>query len=100
MRAFLSRRFPSLAEASIVETRVCQYENTSNGDFLIDRHPDTDRIWLAGGGSGHGYKLGPVLGEFVARHALGKRAETILDEMRIGASEWPADTERPNTTSL
>jgi glycine/D-amino acid oxidase-like deaminating enzyme len=53
-----------------VETRVCQYENTSNGDFLIDRHPELSNVWLAGGGSGHGFKHGPAVGEYIARQLL------------------------------
>jgi sarcosine oxidase len=69
-RAFLARRFPALAGAPLVEARVCQYENTSNGDFLIDRHPDFDNVWLAGGGSGHGFKHGPALGEYVAARII------------------------------
>lgn len=69
-RAFLARRFPALAGAPLVEARVCQYENTSNGDFLIDRHPDFDNVWLVGGGSGHGFKHGPALGEYVAARVL------------------------------
>src|SRR5262245_28743624 len=69
-RAFLARRFPALAGAPLVEARVCQYENTSNGDFLIDRHPDFDNVWLAGGGSGHGFKHGPALGEYVAARVI------------------------------
>jgi glycine/D-amino acid oxidase-like deaminating enzyme len=67
VRQFLAQRFPALKDAPVVETRVCQYENTSNGDFLIDRHPDFDNVWLVGGGSGHGFKHGPALGEYVAR---------------------------------
>ena len=65
-RAYLVKRFPALANAPLVESRVCQYENTSSGDFLIDRHPDFDNVWIAGGGSGHGFKHGPALGEYVA----------------------------------
>lgn len=64
-RAFLAERFPALAEAPLVESRVCQYENTSSGDFLIDRHPDFPNVWLVGGGSGHGFKHGPMVGEHV-----------------------------------
>ena len=66
VRAYLSRRVPQLAEAPVVESRVCQYENTSNGDFLIDRHPRLENAWLVGGGSGHGFKHGPAVGEHVA----------------------------------
>jgi len=66
VRAYLARRMPVLAKAVVTETRVCQYENTSNGDFLIDRHPAFENVWLVGGGSGHGFKHGPSVGEHVA----------------------------------
>lgn len=69
-RAYLAKRIPELKDAPVVETRVCQYENTSNGDFLIDRHPAFENVWLAGGGSGHGFKHGPALGDYVAEHVL------------------------------
>jgi sarcosine oxidase len=69
-KSYVARRFPNLREAPVVETRVCQYENTSNGDFLIDRHPQMENVWLVGGGSGHGFKHGPSLGEYVAEHVL------------------------------
>jgi glycine/D-amino acid oxidase-like deaminating enzyme len=71
VRDFVSRRFPALKAAPVVETRVCQYENTSNGDFLIDRHPRYENVWLVGGGSGHGFKHGPALGEYVAARITG-----------------------------
>jgi len=66
VRSYLAQRMPALAHAPVTETRVCQYENTSNGDFLIDRHPAFDNVWLVGGGSGHGFKHGPAVGEQVA----------------------------------
>ena len=56
--------------APLVESRVCQYENTTNGDFVIDRHPGYDNVWVCGGGSGHGFKHGPALGEYVADRIL------------------------------
>jgi sarcosine oxidase len=67
MRAYLHERFPALADAPIVDARVCQYENTSNGDFILDRHPTLENVWFAGGGSGHGFKHGPAVGEYLAR---------------------------------
>jgi glycine/D-amino acid oxidase-like deaminating enzyme len=70
-RRFVEQRFPGLRGAPIVETRVCQYENTWNGDFLIDRHPEMENVWLVGGGSGHGFKHGPAVGEYVAGRILG-----------------------------
>jgi sarcosine oxidase len=74
VRAYVERRFPALKDAPIVETRVCQYENTSNGDFLIDQHPGMENVWFVGGGSGHGFKHGPALGKYVAGRLL-DRAE-------------------------
>ncbi len=74
-RRFVEQRFPALRAAPIVETRVCQYENTWNGDFLIDRHPEMENVWFVGGGSGHGFKHGPAVGEYVAGRILGRAAE-------------------------
>jgi sarcosine oxidase len=73
-RSFLGERFPDLADAPFEQAEVCQYENTCNGDFLIDRHPELENVWLAGGGSGHGFKHGPAVGNYVAG-ILGKRIE-------------------------
>ena len=70
VREFLRQRFPDLADAPLIETRVCQYENSSSGDFLIDRHPSLDNVWIVGGGSGHGFKHGPSVGEYLADRAL------------------------------
>lgn len=66
-RKYLTVRVPALAGAPLLETRVCQYENTSNGDFLIDCHPAFENVWIVGGGSGHGFKHGPVVGEYVTK---------------------------------
>jgi monomeric sarcosine oxidase len=71
-RRYVAYRFPDLKDAPITETRVCQYENTSSGDFLIDRHPELSNVWLAGGGSGHGFKHGPAFGEYTAAMILGE----------------------------
>jgi monomeric sarcosine oxidase len=70
VREYVARRLPRLANAPVTETRVCQYENTSNGDFLIDRHPGFENVWLVGGGSGHGFKHGPAVGEYVTKMVL------------------------------
>jgi sarcosine oxidase len=69
-REFVARRFPALAREPVVETRVCQYEYSPEGDFLLDRHPEAANVWLVGGGSGHGFKMGPAVGEYVARLVL------------------------------
>jgi sarcosine oxidase len=71
MRNRMTELFPGLKDAPLVETRVCQYENSSSGDFLLDRHPEIKNVWLAGGGSGHGFKHGPAVGEYLAGQILG-----------------------------
>ena len=69
--AFRDRRFPLLKGAPLTEARVCQYENSSNGDFLIDFHPRLANVLLVGGGSGHGFKHGPEVGRYAAARLLG-----------------------------
>lgn len=66
----VARRFPALAGAPLVESRVCQYENSPDGHLLFDRHPQAANVWLLGGGSGHGFKMSPALGEYAARVIL------------------------------
>jgi len=66
IRDYIAFRFPALKDAPLLETRVCQYENSPDNNFIIDRHPGHEDVWLLGGGSGHGFKHGPALGEMVA----------------------------------
>jgi sarcosine oxidase len=72
VRAYMAKRFPALASAPLNEERVCQYENSSNGDLLIDRHPTAGNVLLVGAGSGHGFKHGPEVGRYAAELATGK----------------------------
>jgi glycine/D-amino acid oxidase-like deaminating enzyme len=69
-REYLAYRFPGLKGAPLVESRVCQYENSLDDHFIIDRHPAAANAWLVGGGSGHGFKHGPAVGELVAQLVL------------------------------
>jgi len=69
--AFRDRRFPALRGAPLTGAEVCQYENSSNGDFLIDLHPGWRNVLLLGGGSGHGFKHGPEVGRYAAARLLG-----------------------------
>ncbi len=77
-REWVAQRFPALKDLPILETRVCQVEQTGNSDFLIDRHPDWDNVWIAGGGSGHGYKHGPMIGKYVADRVEGHLGDPEL----------------------
>jgi glycine/D-amino acid oxidase-like deaminating enzyme len=69
-RAFLAVRFPALAAAPLLGSEVCQYEASPDSHFIIDRHPAASDVWIAGGGSGHGFKMGPAIGERLASHVL------------------------------
>ena len=71
VRDYVTFRFPGLKNAPLLQTHVCQYESTPDRHFLIDRHPGARNVWLLGGGSGHGFKFGPALGEMVADLVLG-----------------------------
>jgi glycine/D-amino acid oxidase-like deaminating enzyme len=74
-RRLLGERFPELANAPLLASEVCQYENSPDGHLILDRHPSAKNVWLVGGGSGHGFKLSPALGELVA--------QAILDEKEV-----------------
>lgn len=72
VRSYVKRRLPGLADSPFIEQRVCQYEMTDNEHYLIDRHPVLSNVWLAGGGSGHGYKNGPAVGRYIADRLHGQ----------------------------
>lgn len=76
-REFLSRRFPDLATAPLIESRVCQYSNTPDGNFILDLHPEAENVWILGGGSGHGFKHGPAMGRIASGIITG---EIALDQ--------------------
>lgn len=65
-RKFISHRFVGLQNAPLSENRVCPYENSPDGNFIFEAHPDANNVWALGGGSGHGFKHGPALGELIA----------------------------------
>ncbi len=73
IREYIAFRFPALKDAPLLETRVCQYEQTPDSNFIIDRHPAMENVWIVGGGSGHGFKHGPAVGEIMAELILKDR---------------------------
>jgi sarcosine oxidase len=80
-RDYLALRFPALKDQPLVETRVCQLEMSVDEHFIIQKHPELDNAWIVGGGSGHGYKHGPVVGEYAAARVLGKDRQPELEEV-------------------
>ncbi len=94
-RAFLAERFPELAKADVLSAEVCQYENSPDGNLIIDRHPGAKNVWIAGGGSGHGFKLSPAVGEMTAEAILsGKDVPAMfhLDRLREATHKTQFDT--------
>ena len=92
-RDYLAHRFPGLKDAPLVESRVCQYSNTGDGHFIIDRHPRAENVWIVGGGSGHGFKHGPVIGETVAAWVKGKeRPDPFFGLQRFHDNDAAAST--------
>ncbi len=74
LRSFVDARFP-MARGPIADHRVCLYTTTPTSDFVIDRHPESARVVIAGGFSGHGFKFAPAVGELVAGLCLDDGAE-------------------------
>jgi glycine/D-amino acid oxidase-like deaminating enzyme len=72
VREYMGYRFPGMKGAPLVETRVCQYEQSPDSHFIVEQHPRAPNVWILGGGSGHGFKHGPALGEMVAGKILGE----------------------------
>jgi glycine/D-amino acid oxidase-like deaminating enzyme len=83
-RDYVAFRFPALKDAPLLETRVCQYENSPDNHLIIDRHPAANNVWLVGGGSGHGFKHGPAVGEMLAdRVTQYKEPDTMFQLTRL-----------------
>lgn len=83
-RAVLAERFPELGAAPLLKAEVCQYENSPDGNLIVDRHPDAANVWLVGGGSGHGFKLSPAVGELIANRILaGKEVPKMFHLERL-----------------
>jgi sarcosine oxidase len=71
-RAFADKWFPALAQQPLVDSRICQREDSVDDHFIVQPHPELGNVWLVGGGSGHGYKHGIMLGDYVANRVVGK----------------------------
>jgi glycine/D-amino acid oxidase-like deaminating enzyme len=72
VRAYLERRIPGLVGQPVVASRVCALENSNNHHFIIDTHPEFANAWIVGAGSGHAFKMGPMLGDYVSERMLGR----------------------------
>jgi glycine/D-amino acid oxidase-like deaminating enzyme len=94
-RQFLAERFPKIAQSKLLDAEVCQYENSPDGNLIIDRHPNAKNVWLLGGGSGHGFKLAPAVGALAADAILANKPvpETFrLERLRGGKRKTQFET--------
>jgi sarcosine oxidase len=90
-RQFVAQRFPDLKDAPVLETRACHYESTSSRNFIVAPHPQMGNVWIAGGGNAEGFKMGPVMGEYVAGRVLGREGDpAIARQFRFPDSEYDA----------
>jgi sarcosine oxidase len=93
-RQVLADHFPDLVGAPILETRACHYESSVSRNFIVDRHPDYENVWLAGGGSAEAFKFGPVLGDYIAKRVLGVEDDPELAEhFHLREEEFSDDDE-------
>jgi glycine/D-amino acid oxidase-like deaminating enzyme len=86
-REYASRRFPALANAPVIAAKTCQYELTADTRFIAAPHPEHERVWIVGGGSGHGFKHAPALAEKLAAALAGEAAP----DPRLGLHEREPD---------
>ncbi len=88
VKEYCYRRFPKLSGLPISETRVCQYENSLDGDFIINKHHKNKKIIVLSGSSGHGFKMGPGIGEMVSDVILkNKKIPTLFNKSRLDKKE-------------
>ncbi|HEX7192785.1 MAG TPA: FAD-dependent oxidoreductase [Thermoanaerobaculia bacterium] len=94
-RDLLAQRFPEMKDAPLIASEVCQYENSPDGNLIIDRHPHAKNVWIAGGGSGHGFKLSPAVGELVAQAIVsGREIPSIFRLARLHDARHETQFER------
>ncbi|GIW33652.1 MAG: sarcosine oxidase [Meiothermus sp.] len=85
-RAFLTRyvqgRLKGLGP-NCLKSATCLYTSTVDGDFILDFHPDSERILVASPCSGHGFKHSAAVGEALAELALHGRSPFDLAPFRL-----------------
>ncbi len=90
-REFFARVIPALADARVTKSHVCIYNNSPDEDFIIDWHPDFERVLLATGFSGHGFKFGPLMGRLAAELLLEGKSKYQVDRFRLSRLQKEVD---------
>ena len=89
-RAYLAKTIPWLADRAFKYTRMCWYTDTPTSDWLITHHPRYAGLFVATGGSGHGYKFLPVIGERIVDVLQGKDRDELGATLREKWA-WPKE---------
>ncbi|WP_374572072.1 NAD(P)/FAD-dependent oxidoreductase [Phenylobacterium sp.] len=90
VKDYVARRLPGLVGQPVVAARVCQTEYSDNNHYIIDKHPQWSNAWITGAGSGHAFKMGPVLGRNIADWALGAERPPELAALFSLSAHGPA----------
>ncbi len=87
-RQTVATRFPALKDQPIISAWTCQTDYSVDGQCIFDLHPEMDNAWLAGGGSWHAFKIGPVIGDYLAHRVVGE--EKGIPEADLSGPELAA----------
>ncbi len=91
-RRVLAKHFPAMADAPLLETRSCHYEQSVNRNFIVDRLPGVENAWITGVGQAEGFKFAPVVGEYAAWRVLGDHGDPALSEaFRMPSEKYDAN---------
>ena len=80
--AMIAANFPHV-ETTPFETQSCLYTSTPDHDYILSRAPGYPSVVLAGGGSGHAFKMGPAIGEACAALALNEEPPYDLERFDV-----------------
>ncbi|KAF2724863.1 FAD dependent oxidoreductase [Polychaeton citri CBS 116435] len=92
-RGFLAKAIPDLADRPFTHTKICWYTDTPTADWLIDYHPKYKGLFVATGGSGHGYKFLPIIGERIL-DVISRQSRDELGEELMKKWKWPEQRHR------
>jgi sarcosine oxidase len=97
----LTNRFPDLKDQPILNAHICQSDNTVDGNFIIDKHPALENVWLVGGGSYHAFKMGPVAGDYIAHRIVGRDTNPELSPFfKVKEQTFSESTTAPRVNDL
>ncbi|MEO0566015.1 MAG: FAD-dependent oxidoreductase, partial [Chloroflexota bacterium] len=80
---YVARRLRGVSR-DLVHAAVCAYTVTPDENFVIDRHPAQERVWVASACSGHGFKHAAAVGEALAALALDETPPCDVSAFSLG----------------